>query len=266
MLIKQMSGLRIPEGFDMMFPLLQLFLAVFSIYSALRFPEDSKFYVVLGCLILMLLISWADKDKKKAMLQKDSKREIRASIKDSAVVVEQAAQALLSPKNELILIDAVHFVLRDLGLKVSTGVSYHSVDRIVKIPETQRTFGVEVMMSDTEMEQNHPKFSRALEFEKEKKEKEKTLIIAGTHARLPASERGKTDDISKELDNFLIRHSMSLITTYGLYELWQKAKKSQNSIVGIFQELYSHPGGVFALSGSENSQPSSFDFVIPKTI
>lgn len=249
----------------MLFPLFQLLLAVFSIYSALRFPEELKFYIVLGCLMLMLLIGWADKGKKKEILQKNLGPEIDASAKDPAVVKEQAAEALLSPKNELILIDAVHFVLKDLGLKVSTGVNYHSMDRIVKIPETQRAFGVEVMVSDTGAEQNHPKFSRALEFEKEKKKKEKTLIIAGTHTGLPVSERGRVEDTSKELDDFLIRHNMSLITTYRLYELWQKAKKGQNRIVGIFQELYSHPGGVFALSGSGDSQPSPLDVVTPKS-
>lgn len=251
----------------MVFPLLQLFLAVFSIYSVLRFPEDVKYYIILGCLILMLVISWADKGKKKAILEKNLKPGIDASMgKDPAAAKEQVAEALLWPKNELILTDAVHFVLKDLGLKVSPGVNYHSVDRIVKIPETQQTFGVEVMMSHNEAEQNHPKFSRALEFEREKKKKEKTLIIAGTHTRLPVSERGKVDDVSKQLGDFLIRHNMSLITTYRLYEVWQRAKEGQNVIVGIFEELYSHPGGVFPLSGSENSQPLSFDLVTPKAI
>jgi len=250
----------------MLYPLFQLLLAVFSIYSALKFPEEVKFYLVLLCLMVMLLISWADKGKKKAMLQKNPEAEIDASAKDPAVLEGRAAEALLSPRNELILIDAVHFVLKDLGLMVSTGVNYHSVDRIVKIPETQRAFGVEVMVSDTAAEQNHPKFTRALEFEKEKKKKEKTLIIAGTHTRLPVSERGRVEDTSKALDDFLIRHNMSLITTYRLYELWQKAKKGQNLIAGIFQELYSHPGGVFALSSPGDSQPSSLSVVTPTTL
>jgi len=251
----------------MALPLLQLFLAVFSIYSALKFSEDVKFYIILFCLILMLVVSWADKGKRKAMLQKSLESEIDASSeKEPAVVKEQAAEALLWPKNELILIDAVHLVLKDLGLKVSTGVDYHSVDRIVKIPETQKAFGIEVMMSENEAEQNHPKFSRALEFEKEKKKKEKTLIIASTHHHLPVSERDKVEDTSKELEDFLIRHNMSLITTHRLYEIWQKAKGSENDILGIFQNLYSHPGGVFSLKNTEDSQPSPLDFSIPQTI
>ncbi len=35
--------------------------------------------------------------------------------------------SLLWPKNELLLIDAVHFILKDLGFRISTGVDYHSV-------------------------------------------------------------------------------------------------------------------------------------------
>jgi hypothetical protein len=251
----------------MVFPLLQLFLAVFSIYSALRFPDDVRYYIILGCLTLMLIISWADKGKKKATEQKSLRPEIDAPRKkDPAAVKKQAAEALLCPKNELILVDAVHLVLKDLGLKVSTGVNYHSVDRIVRIPETPEAFGVEVMMSDAQAEQNHPKFSRALEFEREKKKREKILIIASTHTRLPVSERDKVSDISKELGDFLIRHNMSLITTHRLYGIWQRAKEGQKDIVGIFQQLYSHPGGVFPLGGSENSQPFSPNLVTPQAI
>jgi hypothetical protein len=251
----------------MALPLLQLFFAVFSIYSAIKFPDNVKFYIILVCLIFMLVISWVDKGKKSAISQKASRSEKDVSLeKEQAMVEKQATEALLRPKNELILIDAVHLILKDLGLKVSTGINYHFVDRIVNIPDREESFGVEIMMSGNEAEKNHPKFGRALEFEKEKKKKEKTLIIASTHTHLPVSERGKVDDTSEELEDFLIRHNISLITTYSLYEVWRKAKEGKNNIIGIFQNLYSHPGGIFLMKASEKSEPFSLDFPTPQTI
>ncbi len=46
-----------------MFTILQLFLALFAIYSALQFPEGVKLYVPLGCLVAMLVVSRMDRYK-----------------------------------------------------------------------------------------------------------------------------------------------------------------------------------------------------------
>ena len=40
----------------------------------------------------------------------------------------------------------------------------------MRIPDSQMCFGVEILMSDEEVEKNHPKIKRALQFAKEKRE------------------------------------------------------------------------------------------------
>jgi len=247
-----------------MLSLFQLLLAVFAVYAALNFSEEQKLLVPLGCLLLMLLIIRIDNAKVEE--KRKRKEEIDKSInKESATIKDQdffTIESLLWPKNELLLIDAVHSILKNLGFKVSTGINYHSVDRIVKIPNTEKSFGVEILMSERETETNHPKLHRALEFEKEKREKEKTLIIASTHIRLPLSERSKVKDISGEMVDFLTRHNISFMTTYHLYELWQKTKGGEHDIFGVFQKLYALSGGTFHLKGTENSHALSFELPI----
>ncbi len=251
-----------------MLGLLQLLLGVFAIYSALRFPEEFKLFVPLGCLIAMLIVSRAEKrksDKKtarKSFLQSEMDR---ASKKESTAIKEQdffLIDSLLWPKSELLLIDAVHSIFKDLGFKISTGINYQTVDRIVKIPETRMAFGLQILMSEGEVEGNHPKISRALQFEKEKRENEKSLIIASTHILLPLSERGQVSHISKELSHFLNRHNMSLITTHHLYELFQKAKGGEIDIFGFFGQVYSHSGDTFPLKGTGNSYSPSFNLPV----
>jgi hypothetical protein len=102
---------------------------------------------------------------------------------------------------------------------------------------------------------NHPKIHRALQFEKEKKEGEKSLIIASTHIHLPLSDRSQLSHISKELSLFLNRHGMSLITTHHLYELWQKSKVGEIDIFRFFKEVYSHSKGTFPLRGDHSRLP-----------
>ena len=248
-----------------MLGLLQLLLAVFAIYSALKFPEELKLFVALGCLIAMLTVSRFDKRKseKKTARKSFLQSEIdKASKKESTAIKDQdffTIESLLWPKSELLLIDVVHSIFRDLGFKISAGINHQSVDRIVKIPETHMAFGVQILMSEGGVEGNHPKISRALQFEKEKKEDEKSLIIASTHIHLPLSERNQVSHISKELSHFLNRHNMSLITTHHLYELWQKAKGGEIDIFEFFERVYSHSGDTFPLRGTGNSYSPLFD-------
>jgi hypothetical protein len=251
-----------------MLGLIQLLLAVFAIYSALKLSEELNLVVPLGCLIAMLVVSRVEKRKsekeatRKNFLQSEMDK---ASKKESTAIKDQdysTVESLLWPKSELLLIDTVHSIFKDLGFKISTGINYQSVDRIVKVPETHMAFGVQILMSEGELEGNHPKINRALQFEKEKRENEKSLIIASTHIHLPLSERSQVSHLSKELSHFLSRHNMSLITTHHLYELWKKAKGGEIDIFVFFEHVYSHSNGAFPLKGAANSHPPLFDLPV----
>ncbi|HVP77626.1 MAG TPA: hypothetical protein VMV04_07000 [Thermodesulfobacteriota bacterium] len=248
-----------------MLGLFQLLLAVFAIYGALEFSDELKLAGPLGCLVAMFVVSRVEKRKleqqssRKNYLQSEMDK---VSKKESMAIKDQdysTVEALLWPKSELLLIDTVHSIFKELGFKVSTGINYQSVDRIMKIPETQMAFGVQVLVSEGEVEGNHPKINRALQFNKEKRENEKSLIIAATHIRLPLSEMSQVPHLSKELSNFLNRHNMSLITTRHLYELWQKAKGGEIDILGFFGHVYSHSNGTSSLNGALNSHSSSYN-------
>ena len=251
-----------------MLALFQLLLAVFAIYGALKLPEELKLFVPLGCLIAMLVVSRLEKGKseKKTARKSFLQSEIdKASKKESTAIKDKdffLIDSLLWPKSELLLIDAVHSVFKELGLKISAGINYQCVDRIVKIPDSRIAFGVQILMSEGEVEGNDPKINRALQFEKEKRENEKSLIIASTHIHLPLSDRNKVNHISKELSHFLARHNMSLITAHHLYELLQKTKGGEIDIFGFFERVYSHSGDAFPLKGTGNSFSPSFDLPV----
>jgi hypothetical protein len=232
-----------------MLPYLQLFLAGLAIYSALQFQEGMNLYVPLACLISMLAVSRIDRNKSEEKKARKSflKAELEKIAKIDGIPGRDqdffTIESLLWPKSELLLIDAVHAIFMDLGFRISAGISYRSVDRIVRIPETEKSFGLEIMLSENEADRTHPKVLRAMQFEKEKKGKEKTLIIASTNTNLPLTERAPVTHISKELADLLIRHGMSFMTARQLYELWQKAKGGQIDVFEAFEKVYSRPGG-----------------------
>jgi hypothetical protein len=247
-----------------MYFLLQLLLAVIGMYGVFNLKEDIRLYVPLGCLVAMFIVGRLDKSRferkeaRKSFLKSEMeriyKKETGASEEEEDSFV---TNSLLSPKGELVLAEAVHSVFKELGFSVAAAGKYSSVDRIVRIPDTQLSFGLEILMSEGEVDKNHLKIKRALEFKKEKRQKEKTLIIASTHVHQPISEREGLNEISTELQEFLASHQMSLMTTYSLHQLWKKAKNKQVDIVDIFRRVYSHPGGMFSPGEIHQSSPVS---------
>jgi hypothetical protein len=234
-----------------MLTLLEFFVALFAIISALKFEENLKLFLPLGCLFAMFIIGRIDKvrtQKKKATEVSLNNKMEEILKKDETFIKDQelfTIDSLLSPKSEFMLMEAVHFVFKDLKFKVSTGVDESLVDRILRIPETEMAFGLQIMMSENTLDQSHPKIPRALQFEKEKKENERTLIIASTHIHLQPSDKSKVAPVSKELVALLGKHRMTFISAYHLYRLWQKAKDGEVDIFRVFREVYSHPGGLF---------------------
>jgi hypothetical protein len=235
-----------------MYFLIQLLLAVIAIYSGLNFAGDMRLYVPLGCLIAMFIVGRLDtarfekRETRKSFLKSEMEKIFK---KEASGIKEQdlfTMNSLLCPKGELVLTDTVHSIFKDFGFIVAVGGKYSSVDRIVRIPDTQFCFGLEILASEEEVEKNHPKIKRALQFAEEKKRNEKTLIIASTHIHQPVSERERLNEISTELRDFLAGYQMSLMTTYSLYQLWEKAKGKEVDVFDIFRRVYSHPGGMFS--------------------
>ena len=246
-----------------MYFLIQLLLAVIAIYSGLNFTGDLRLYVPLGCLIAMFIVGRLDtarfekRETRKSFLKSEMEKIFK---KEASAIKEQdlfTMNSLLCPKGELVLTDTVHSIFKDFGFSVAVGGKYSSVDRIVRIPDTQFCFGLQILTSEGEVEKDHPKIKRALQFAEEKKRNEKTLIIASTHVHQPISERERLNEISTELRDFLAAYQMSLITTYSLYQLWEKAKSKEVDILDIFRRVYSHPGGMFSSGKIYQSSPVS---------
>jgi hypothetical protein len=253
------------RGTRIMLALIELFLAFFAIYGALKFSDESKLLVTLACLVVMFVIGRIDRqlsEKRKgreeflkARMEEILEKE-EGSVKNKEFFV---INSLLWPKSEFMLIEAVHFVFKDLKFKVSTGGDYHSVDRIVRIPGAQVVFGVEVLMSEKDVGEGNFKIDRAMEFEKEKKEGEKTLIIASTHIHLQLAERAQVTHISKDLADFLAHKHIIFLSAHHLYQLWQKVREDHLDAFKIFQQIYSHPGGVFVPTIVDMPRPVPID-------
>ena len=237
---------------------LQFLLAVFAIYCALSMGENLNLLIPLGCLVAMFVLGRLDKrvaeekaarkDFLKSQLDKIRDKEAPGAKEQEFFTIE----SLLWPKSEMLLIDAVHFIFKDLGFKITARINNSPVDRLIRIPNSEERFGVEILMSENEADRSHLKIVRALQFQKEEKENEKTLIIGSTHIHLALSERDRVPLLSEELNLFLVRHRISFMSAYDLYQLWQEAKYGGIDVSRVFHQVFSDPGGIFPLSRIES--------------
>ncbi len=226
--------------------LFQLLLAVFGIYGALKYSDMAKLYVPLGCLVAMFSIAKLEG----RLTRSEGKKQPTENEPDGSDQNQDqfdTVKYILWGKNELMLVDAVHSVLRDLGLQVTKTPKYSTIDRIVKVPGSHMTFGMQVIGSQLEIKGDNSKFNQALQFEREKENGEKTVIIANAHHSISLAEREKLEDFSRDAIMRMEPTKVVGLNTLTLYKIWALCKYKGKDVKEILQLLFNHSGGLFRI-------------------
>ncbi len=224
--------------------LFQLLLATFGIYAASKYSDMAKLYIPLGCLVAMFFVGKLEGRLKK----KDSGEESTHKEHDESGEKRDefdTIKYILWGKNELMLVDAVHSVLKDLGLQVTKTSKYPTIDRIVKIPGTHMTFGMQIIGSEREVMGDNSKLNQALQFDREKKNAEKTVIIANAHHTISLAERERREDFSQDAIMRMGPTNVVGLNTFTLYKVWALCKYKGKDVKEILKLLFNHPGGMF---------------------
>ena len=226
--------------------LFQLLLAIFGFYAALKYSTMAKLYIPLVCLTAMFLVAKLESRLKGSEGEEQQPTEAEPDASEKGDQLD-TVKYILWGKNELMLVDAVHSVLRDLGLQVTKAPEYPTIDRIVKVPGSRMTFGMQVIGSQVEVRGDNSKFNQALQFEREKENGEKTIIIANTHHNISLAEREKLDDFSSDALTRMEPTKVVGLNTFTLYKIWALCKYKGKDVKEILQLLFNHPGGLFRI-------------------
>lgn len=226
--------------------LFQLLLAVFGVYGALKYSGMAKLYVPLASLLAMFFITKVEQRLKTGEAEEESPG-AQSSGSDTKGDQFETVKYILWGKNELMLVDAVHSVLRDLGLQVTKTPKYPTIDRIIKVPGSHMSFGMQVIGSAFEVAADNSKLNQALEFEREKQNGEKTIVIANTHHDISLAEREKLEDFSREALMRMEPTRVVGLNTFTLYKIWALCKYKGKDVKQILKLLFNHPGGLFSI-------------------
>jgi hypothetical protein len=219
--------------------LFQLFLAVFAFYALLKYPGNIRFLVPLACLIGMFVLAKFET----SLTQSKNHGEGQSSDTRSL----QSLDCLLKSKNVLLLTDAIHYLIQDLGLPVAACPDNPGVDRLIKIPGTQVTLGLKILGDLGELDENSEKWEEVANFDLGRGGNRRLVIIASNCAKEAGDSKDAYQNFSGQTEKFLSARHIVAMSTLTLNKIYVFCKKKNVDPAKLFRLIQRHPGGVFQL-------------------
>lgn len=229
--------------------LFQLFLLTFAFYALLSYSGSHRLLVSLGCLVGMLVIGKVETSVTERSSQEKGTSSDMGK-KDEEKSAYQALDCLVKSKNVLLLTDAIHYLMQDLGLAVSPSPDLPAIDRLVTIPGTEVTFGLKIISDVTDLNRDWDKWKELASFDLGKGGKRRLLIIGSSSIKEAAEGDKKYRNFSVNAREILSARHVVAMTTLTLYKIYLLCKRKKVGIKRIFRPIQHHPGGVFQLERS----------------
>jgi len=223
--------------------LFQLFLLVFAFYAPLQNHSDQHLLVSLACLVAVFVVGKL-KTSFAGAIHKENQVHDRSQ-EDTKKTAVQAVDWLLKSKNLLLLADAIQWLLQDLGVVVSPCPDHPAVDRLIRIPGGEVTWGLKILSDVTVLDHHWDQWEPLASFEGGKRKKRRLLIVASNGIRAKGDDHQKYRNYSLHVQNLLAAKQVVAMTTLTLGKIYLLCKKKDGDIKTLFDPLEHHPGGVF---------------------
>jgi hypothetical protein len=237
--------------------LFQLLLAVFSIYSVLKYSGNQRMTIPLTCLVAMFLVgkvetAVTESEKRK----KDKRAKTRKGTEEKTKF--KPVDCLLKSKNVLLLTDAIHYLLNELGLKVSRSPDQSFIDRLIRTDDdNQVTFGLKVLGDVGELSENWESWQEVTDFDMGEGGKRRLLLVGSNTTHEEVDGRPKFSDFPANIQSLLSSKNIVAMTTLTFYKIYLLCQKKSVKPGAILDLIHRHPGGVFRLEqymkGSEQA-------------
>jgi hypothetical protein len=224
--------------------LFQLLLAVFACYSVLKYSGNLRLLVPLFCLVGMFIVGKVESIVEESQEIKEDKQ----AKADKGKTTFKPVDCLLKSKNVLLLTDAIHYLLKDLGLAVSRSPDQNSIDRLVRAPDDSlTTFGLKILGDVGELNENWSSWEELSHFDMGKGGKRRLILIGSNTLREEEDGKPQFTDFSPNTQSLLTSKSIVAMTTLTLYKIYLLCQKKSVDPKVILDLIHRHPGGVFRL-------------------
>jgi hypothetical protein len=226
--------------------LFQLFLAVYAFYAVMSYTAHLRLVVPLLCLVGMFVVSKIEAGVTKRAEEKKAEEEAAADGGEEKAAFKPL-DCLLNSKNVLLLTDAIHHLLNDLGLAVSRSPNLPAIDRLLTVPGKQVTFGLKILGDVAELQANWEKWDEVIDFELGKGGKRRLLVIGSNSTNASGEDKQTYKNFSASAQSLLAGKHVVGMTTLTFYKIYMLCKKKNLDPKKILNLIHQHPGGVFQL-------------------
>jgi hypothetical protein len=132
----------------------QLFLIIFAFFALSKYSGNQCLDVSLVCRVSTFLVGKVETriteptEQDKALIggtSKEGDRQVALRVLDYLL------------KNKNLLLHAIHYLLQDLGLVILASPDYPAIERLVRIPGSEVTYGVKILSDVAELNENWDK-------------------------------------------------------------------------------------------------------------
>ena len=227
--------------------LFQLLLAVFSIYSVLKYSGNQRMIIPLTCLVAMFLVGKVETAVTESEKRKKDERARRRKGTEEKTKFKPV-DCLLKSKNVLLLTDAIHYLLSDLGLKVSRSPDQSFIDRLIRTDDdSQITFGLKVLGDVGELSENWESWEEVTDFDMGKGSNKRLVLIGSNSNQEEDDGKPKFSDFPANIQSLLSSKNIVAMTTLTFYKIYLLCQKKNVKPGAILDLIHRHPGGVFRL-------------------
>ena len=227
--------------------LFQLLLAVFSIYSVLKYSGNQRMIIPLTCLVAMFLVGKVETAVTESEKRKKDERARRRKGTEEKTKFKPV-DCLLKSKNVLLLTDAIHYLLSDLGLKVSRSPDQSFIDRLIRTDDdSQITFGLKVLGDVGELSENWESWEEVTDFDMGKGSNRRLVLIGSNSNQEEDDGKPKFSDFPANIQSLLSSKNIVAMTTLTFYKIYLLCQKKNVKPGAILDLIHRHPGGVFRL-------------------
>jgi len=226
--------------------LFQLFLAIFAFYSVIEYSGNQRLIVPLSCLFGMFVVGKVES----RITESDQQAKLKRSKDDRGAGPGKdfkPVDCLLKSKNVLLLSDAIHYLLKDLGLNVTRSPDQSVIDRLVKIPEDKIILGLKVLSDVGELDEEWDSWEEVTDFDMGQGGERRLLLIGSNTFNEKGDVKPQFIDFSASTQNLLSSKSLVAMTTLTLYKIYVLCQKKNVDPRAILNLIHRHPGGVFRL-------------------
>ncbi|MBW1980952.1 MAG: hypothetical protein JRJ12_07005 [Deltaproteobacteria bacterium] len=226
--------------------LFQLLLAVFAFYSVLNYTGTAKLLLPLICLTAMFVVSKIESRIAGGKTGTGSQKQDEAKAEEEKTQLKPL-DCVLRSKNMLLLKDAIHSLLKDLGFEVASSPENNGVDRLCRIAGIDATFGLTVLGDVAEIRSNWDRWDLLTAFDNGKGGKKRVVLVASNSMKKQTAPNQGFKNFSLRAQEALAANGIVGMTTLTFYKICLLCQKKKVDSKTVFRLIHNHPGGVFQL-------------------